>query len=97
MKLLQFIDSDLEIVRGREAVLKRLQATYKPRLVNVLYNFYSSIQLNGIQDVKRFMSSSSYYRNLNYLKQAGIDISQSYKVEELSYFSFNPFTFKEVA
>ena len=77
--------------------MKRLQEIYKPRLVNVLYNFYCSIQLNGVEDVKRFMSSSSYYRNLNYLKQASIDISQAYKIEELPYFSFDPFTFKEVA
>lgn len=97
MKLLKFIKNDLDIVRGREAVLERLKEIYKPRLVNVLYNFYCSIQLNGIKDVKSFMSSSSFYRNLNYLKQAGIDISQSYKIEELSYFSFNPFNYKEVA
>lgn len=97
MKLLKFIKKDLEIVRGREEVLKRLQSIYKPRLVNVLYNFYCSIQLNGLADVKRFMSSTSFYRNLNYLKEARIDISQAYKIEEVEYFSFNPFTYKEVA
>ncbi len=97
MKLLKVIENDLEIVRGREAVLKRLQEIYKPRLVNVLYNFYCSIQLNGIEDVKSFMSSSTFYRNLSYLEQASIDISQSYKIEEIPYFSFNPFNYKEVA
>ena len=97
MKLLKLIKNDLEIVRGRDAVLRRLQEMYAPRLVNVLFNFYCSIQLNGIQDVKNFMSSSSFYRNLNYLKQACIDVSQAYKVEELPYFSFDPFTYKEVA
>lgn len=96
MKLLKVIENELEIVKGREAVLKRLQTLYRPRLVNVLYNFYCSIQLNGIEDVKRFMSSTSFYRNLNYLKEARIDVSQSYKIEELPYFSFNPFTYEEV-
>lgn len=97
MKLLKVIDKDLEIVRGRENVLKRLQSMYNPRLVNVLFNFYCSIQLNGLVDVKRFMSSSSFYRNLNYLKDARIDVSQSYKIEEVEYFSFNPFMYDEVA
>lgn len=97
MKLLKYIKNDLEIVKGREAVLKRLQEIYKPRLVNVLFNFYCSIQLNGVEDVKNFMSSTSFYRNLNYLKQASIDISQSYKIEELPYFSFNPFEYPEVS
>lgn len=97
MKLLNFIKNDLEIVRGREAVLERLKSLYKPRLVNVLYNFYCSIQLNGIDNVKSFMSESSYYRNLKYLKEASIDFSQTYKVQECSIFNFNPFNAKEVA
>ena len=97
MKLLKFIDNDLEIVRGREEVLKRLQTLYSPRLVNILYNFYCSIQLNGLKDVQAFMSNSTFYRNLKYLKEAKIDFSQSYKVEEIEVFHFNPFEYKEVA
>lgn len=96
MKLLKMIEKDLEIVKGREAVLKRLQDLYKPRLVNVLYNFYSSIQLNGIKDVKKIMSSTTYYRNLKYLKDARIDVSQAYNIEELEYYRFNPFEYEEV-
>jgi II/X family phage/plasmid replication protein len=97
MKLLNFAGNDLNIVRGREAVLKRLQTLYKPSLVNTLYNFYSSIMLNGENDVKKFMSKTTYYRNKKYLLDAGIDISQTYKVEEISIYNFNPFNSKEVA
>ena len=97
MKLLKFVENDLEIVRGREAVLKRLQELYKPRLVNVLFNFYCSIQLNGVKDVQMYLSKPTYFRNLKFLKDAKIDISQCYKVEEIDYYSFNPFTSKEVA
>lgn len=100
MKFLKFINNDLEIVRGRDAVLSRLKNLYKPRLVNVLYNFYCSIQLNGFDNVKAFMSESTFYRNLKYLKEASIDFSQTYKVEECSFYSFNPFNpfnAKEVA
>lgn len=97
MKLLKFIENDLEIVRGREAVLERLKSIYKTRLVNVLFNFYCSIQLNGVKDVQKYLSERTYYRNLKYLKEAKIDISQCYKVEECDFYNFNPFTSKEVA
>lgn len=43
------------------------------------------------------MSESTFYRNLKYLKEASIDFSQTYKVEECSFYSFNPFNAKEVA
>lgn len=97
MKVLQFIKNDLDIVRGREEVLKRLNEIFKPSKANLLYNFYCSIQLNGLKDVKRNTSSSTYYRNIKDLKQAKIDFSQSYKVEEIeNIFYFNPFIAKEV-
>lgn len=96
MKVLQFIKNDLEIVRGREDVYKRLTDLYKPAKANLLFNFYCSIQLNGLKDVKLKMSSTTYYRNIKDLKQAKIDFSQSYKVEEREIFYFNPFEYKEV-
>ena len=97
MKVLQFIKNDLDIVRGREEVYKRLNDIYKPSKANLLYNFYCSIQLNGLKDVKRNTSSTTYYRNIKELKLAKIDFSQSYKVEEIeNIFYFNPFIAKEV-
>ena len=36
------------------------------------------------------------YRNIKDLKQAKIDFSQSYKIEEIEMFYFNPFEYKEV-
>lgn len=97
MKVLQFIKNDLDIVRGREEVYQRLNELYKPAKANLLYNFYCSIQLNGLKDVKRNTTSSTYYRNIKELKQAKIDFSQSYKVEEIeNIFYFNPFEYKEV-
>ena len=97
MKLLQFINNDLEIVRNREDVLQRLNYLYKPAKANLLYNFYCAIQLNGLKDVKSMTSSTTYYRNIKDLKQAKIDFSQSYKIEEIeNIYYFNPFEFKEV-
>ena len=43
------------------------------------------------------MSKTSYFRNIKELKEAKVDFSQSYKVEEIELFYFNPFEFKEVA
>lgn len=96
MKLLQFVKNDLEIVRGREEVYKRLNEVYKNSKANQLYNFYCAIQLNGIKDIKNNMSSSTYYRNIKELKIAKVDFSQSYKIEEKKIFYFNPFEYKEV-
>lgn len=96
MKILQFIKNDLEIVRGRQAVYERLNQLYKPYRANQLYYFYCSIQLNGLKDIKMNTSSSTYYRNIKDLKQAKIDFSQSYKIEEMEMFYFNPFEYKEV-
>ena len=97
MKVLQFINSDLKIIRGREDVLKRLNSLYKPAKANLLYNFYCAIQLNGLKDIKNNMSKATYYRYIKELKQAKIDFSQSYKVEEIeNIYYFNPFEFKEV-
>lgn len=96
MKVLQFIKNDLEIVRGRKAVYKRLNEMFKKSRANQLFNFYCSIQLNGLKDIKNNTSSSTYYRNISDLKKAKIDFSQSYKIEENKIFYFNPFEYKEV-
>ena len=97
MKVLQFINNDLNIVRGREDVYNRLNDLYKPAKANLLFNFYCSIQLNGLKDVKLKMTSATYYRNIKLLKEAKIDFSQSYKIEEVEMFYFNPFEYQEVA
>lgn len=97
MKLLQFIKNDLEVVKSREDVYNRLHSIYKNTKANRLFNFYCSIQLNGLADVKLFTSSTSYYRNIQDLKSARVDFSQSYKViEDNSLIDFNPFEWEEV-
>lgn len=96
MKVLQFIKNDLDIVRGREEVYNRLNKLYKPAKANLLFNFYCSIQLNGLKDVKLKTTSTTFYRNIKALKQAKIDFSQSYKIEEREIFYFNPFEWEEV-
>ena len=97
MKLLQFIKKDLDVVRTREEVAHRLNDIYKPAKANLLFNFYCAIQLNGVTDIKKLYSSTTYYRNIKELKNAKVDFSQSYKVEECNIYYFNPFEAEEVA
>lgn len=97
MKLLKFIEKDLNVVRSREEVKERLNKIFKPSKASRLYNFYCAIQLNGLVDTKESMTKSVYYRNIQELKSAKIDFSQSYKIEEIQIFYFNPFEAKEVA
>lgn len=96
MKIIKLVKNDLEIVRGREYVLERLNKIYKPGKANRLYNFYCAIQLNGENVVKSNYSSSAFYRNICDLKSARIDFSQTYKVQEEEMFYFNPFEYAEV-
>ena len=97
MKILKFIKNDLDIVRGREEVRNRLNSIYNSSKANLLYNFYCNIQLNGLNEVKNSISSSTYYRNIKLLKEAKIDFSQNYVlIDESNVFFFNPFTEKEV-
>ena len=97
MKLLNIIDKDLKIVRGREEVKERLRDLYKPTKASQIYNFYCALQLNGEIDTRENMSLRTYQRNIKELKEAKIDSSQSYKIEEIKIFYFNPFEAKEVA
>lgn len=97
MKLLNIIEKDLQIVRGREEVKERLNLIYKPSKASRLFNFYCAIQLNGEIDIKESMSSRTFQRNIKDLKSARIDFSQSYKIEEIELYFFNPFEAKEVA
>lgn len=96
MKIIKLINNDLEIVRGREQVLERLNKIYKPAKANRLYDFYCAIQLNGENVVKCNYSSSAFYRNIGDLKLAKIDFSQTYKIQEEEIFYFNPFEYQEV-
>lgn len=97
MKLLNFIESDLKIVNNDTDVVNRLQTLYKPRLCNVLIPFYRSIYACGIDIVRDTMNKSTFNRNLKYLRDAGVDISQSLNINEQTFYKFNPFNSKEVA
>ena len=96
MKLLGMLESDLKIVRGKDEVKKRLLTIYGNSKGMRIFNFYCSIQLNGIDFVKKDTSKSVFYRNINELKEANVDYSQVYQIQELQHFWFNPFEYEEV-
>ena len=96
MKLLGMLESDLKIVRGKEEVKKRLLTIYGNSKGMRLFNFYCSIQLNGIDFVQKDTSKSVFYRNINALKECNVDYSQVYQIQEMQHFWFNPFEYEEV-
>ena len=98
MKLLNFFDSDLTIVRKKEDVRNRLLTVYGKTKGNNLYSFYSSIMLDGIREVKNNTARRTFYRNIKLLKEANVDLSQKYKLTiENETINFNPFEWKEVS
>ncbi len=98
MRLLNFFESELTIVKNKEDIRNRLLTLYGKVKGNNLYSFYSSIMLDGLREVKNNTSKSTYYRNIKLLKSANIDLSQKYKLTvERDIIDFNPFEWKEVS
>lgn len=98
MKLLKLLKKDLEIVKDKKSVENRLFTIYSPVKARNLYNFYTSIIVDGDTEVKKRTSKSSYCRNIKFLKDANIDFSQKYKLTvENDIIEFNPFEWKEVS
>lgn len=98
MKLLKFFESDLTIVKNKEDIKNRLFTCYSQAKANNLYSFYSSIMLDGIREVKKFTSKSTFYRNVKALKDVNIDLSQRYKLTlKDETIDFNPFEWEEVS
>lgn len=97
MKLLKFYDNDLNKIHDKMKVEERLIHLFGSKKGNILYSFYLSILVDGLENVKNRVSKTTYYRNINLLKESGIDFSQTYKVDfEKEIVNFNPFTAKEV-
>ena len=96
MKLLGILENDLKIVKGKEEAKKRLITIYGQNKGIRLFNFYCSIQLNGIDFMKKDMTLPTYYRYIKDLKDARVDYSQTYQIEEVQTFWFNPFECEEV-
>lgn len=97
MKLLKLFETDLNIISDKKAIEQRLYNMYKERKASVLYNFYLSIMVDGLKEVRKRTKKSTYYRNLGELKKANIDFSQTYKIDlKKEIVEFNPFQYKEV-
>lgn len=99
MKLLNFFKSELTIVRTKEEIENRIYTAYanNENKARILYNFYTSIMLDGIKNVKARTPARTYYRNIKLLKDLNIDLSQRYKLTlDNTIVDFNPFEWKEV-
>ena len=97
MKLLKMFESDLYIVSKKEDIKERLYNLYSNRQASSLYNFYICLMADGYKEVKSRYVKCTFYRYINYLKRAGIDLSQKYTLNLVdNYVYFNPFESQEV-
>ena len=97
MKLLNFFENELNIVRSKEDIERRLFTCYSNVKARNLYNFYLSLVMDGYRVVKKRTAKSVFYRNVKSLKDVNIDINQKYKLDlERQIVDFDPFNFKEI-
>lgn len=99
MKLLNFLKSDLTVVKNKDDVERRIFTYYSDNLrgARSLYNFYLSYMLDGKESVKRRTSKTTFYKNVNRLKDLNIDLSQKFQlIDQSEFVDFNPFTWQEV-
>lgn len=97
MKMIRLFEKDMEIVRKKQDVERRLKTLYKETKAVRLYNFYLSIMVDGLENVKNKTNKSSYYDNIKALKEANIDFSQSTNINFDEHFvDFDPFSYPEV-
>ena len=97
MKLLKMFENDMSIVIDKKDIEKRIFTMFKERKAIVLYNFYLSLMVDGIKEVRKRTSKTTYYRNIADLKSANIDFSQRYTITlDNCLEEFNPFTYQEV-
>ena len=97
MKMIRLFEKDLEVVRKKQDVERRLKTLYKETRANTLYNFYLSVMVDGLENVKNRTKKSTYYDNIKALKDANVDFSQSTNINFDEHFiDFDPFSYPEV-
>ena len=96
MKLLGMIKKDLKVVKDKKEIKERLLYLYDKTMGNRLFCFYCSIQMDGLDFVKKDMPRPTYYKYIKLLKEAKVDYTQRYKMEKMDTFYFNPFEWEEV-
>lgn len=96
-KFFKILKNDLDLVNEKQLVKDRLNSIFKSTRSKNLYNFYLLVILQGLQEVKRDMNRSMYYKNISDLKKAKIDFTQKLN-NDLSdnTIYFNPFESQEI-
>lgn len=99
MKLLGMVKNDIKKIRDKEDAYTRLINVYGNRKGKNLYLFYMTLLCEGKKFLKNSYCSSSYYTNLKLLREAGVDYSQTYKIdiENSDIIDIDIFTFERVA
>ena len=94
MKLIKYNENNICLVRSNNEVKKRLLNMFKSAKAMNLFGFYLSLVQDGYTNVRDCTSSTTFYRKLKDLKEAGIDFNQNVFVKEDysdKIVNFNPF------
>ena len=82
MKLFKINNNSISLVRNQNDVKNLLYSKFSECKARRLFGFYLTCINDGINNVKEQFSSSSFYRNISELKEAGIDFTQQAFVVE---------------
>lgn len=85
MKLLKLVDSSFEKVWKREDVKERLFNAYGSKKGMMLYTFYTSLLIDGYNNIKNITSKSRFYAKISDLKKCGVDFSRGISNAEINY------------
>lgn len=98
-KVFKECDEKLEKVYKKNDVMNRLYEMYKPSKASLLYAFYLNLVVDGYDKIKSLSKSSTFYRNISGLVDAGIDYTQSdfEFIEKKQVFYLDIFSAKEVS
>lgn len=74
LKIYKEGESDMEVVKNVVEVRERLKYVYKLRKANNLFNYWTRIQIEGVNTVKNNVSRMTWYRINNELAAAGVSL-----------------------
>ena len=77
MKVIKVNFNGMKLISDKEEVRNRLLKLYDSDLGFNLYNFYLSIIVDGYKKIQEITPSSTFYRKINKLKNAGVDFSSN--------------------
>lgn len=84
LKIFSEGESDMNIVRSVSEVKARLETYLDKRKANHLFSIWTRIQVEGVDNFRKSVSKSSYYRYKKELESLGISLHSSLEITEIA-------------